>query len=110
MMFILNAIDYLLKDTSLNEVRSRTIPNSPLDIKLWLYNQNVDAERTAKIEPIIRQSVKFANLILPSVLLVLLGLRRLFQLRKSRRLIHERFRKEPPQFEPAKPSIEEDNV
>jgi gliding-associated putative ABC transporter substrate-binding component GldG len=110
MMFILNAIDYLLKDTSLNEVRSRTIPNSPLDIKLWLYNQSVDAERTAKIEPVIRQSVKFANLILPSILLVLLGLRRLFRLKKSRRLINERFRLESLPYEPAKASKEEDNA
>jgi ABC-type uncharacterized transport system involved in gliding motility auxiliary subunit len=84
MMFVLNAIDYLLKDVSLNEVRSRTIPNSPLDITRWLYRRNIDAQTTANIEPRIRQFVKLVNLLLPSLLLVVMGLVMLFRLRKSR--------------------------
>jgi gliding-associated putative ABC transporter substrate-binding component GldG len=91
MMFVLNAIDYLLKDVSLNEVRSRTIPNSPLDITRWLYRRNIDAQTTASIEPRIRQFVKLVNLLLPSLLLVVMGLVMLFRLRKSRRAIQSRF-------------------
>jgi ABC-type uncharacterized transport system involved in gliding motility auxiliary subunit len=98
MMFVLNTIDYLLNDTSLNEVRSRNIPNSPLSITDWLYKRNIAPEKAASVEPKLRQAVKLVNLILPSLLLVLFGLRRLFQLKKSRRLIRQRY--QPPSPEP----------
>lgn len=91
MMFLLNAVDYLLKDISLSEVRSRTIPNSPLEINRWLYRSNVSPEEIAKVEPKVKQFVKAINIILPSLLLVLFGLRRHFSVKKHKRKIQQRF-------------------
>jgi len=96
MMFVLNAVDFLLKDVSLSEVRSRTIPNSPLQIGLWLYKMNINPERIAKIEPKIKQIVKGINLIIPSLLLIILGLRRFFGLKKTRLAIRNRFKINKP--------------
>ena len=91
MMYFLNAIDFLLKDISLSEVRSRTIPNSPLDISNWLYKNEVNPERIAKVEPRLKQIVKGVNLLLPSLLLVLFGIRRIFKIRKNKQMIKSRF-------------------
>lgn len=96
MMFFLNAVDYLLKDVSMSEVRSRTIPNSPLEINQWLYKMKVNPERIIQIEPTIRQIVKGINLIVPSSLLILLGLYRFFRLKKSRKSLQLRFRVNKP--------------
>ncbi len=91
MMFLLNAVDFLLKDISLSEVRSRTIPKSPLEISRWLYKNNVSPEDIARIEPQIKQLVKALNLILPSLLLVFIGLRRFFSVKRYKRRIIRRF-------------------
>jgi gliding-associated putative ABC transporter substrate-binding component GldG len=91
MMFTLNAIDYLNGDTSLNEVRSRSLPNSPLSITEWLYRHNVSPDKTAAMEPKLRQAVKLANLLLPSLLLILFGLFSMYRLRKYRRRTREYF-------------------
>jgi len=91
MMYLLNAVDFLLKDISLSEVRSRTIPNSPLDIGNWLYKNNIEPDDITKIEPRVKQIVKAVNLLLPSLLLVFFGLRRLFKLKKHRQMIKNRF-------------------
>lgn len=90
-MFLLNAIDFLLKDISLSEVRSRTLPNSPLEISSWLFRQGMDPESIAKVEPRVRQTVKGLNLILPSLLLLLYGFRRLLAQKRRRREIQDRF-------------------
>ena len=108
LMFLLNAIDFLLKDISLSEVRSRTLPNSPLDIGNWLYKRNMEPDRIAQFEPQLRQIVKAANLILPSLLLVLFGLRRMFMLKKHRRLIRSSYIPEPAKtFTEAEPQVKE---
>jgi gliding-associated putative ABC transporter substrate-binding component GldG len=96
MMFVLNAVDFLLKDVSLSEVRSRTIPNSPLEIRMWLYKMNLNPDRIAKIEPQIKQIVKGINILIPSLLLILLGLRRLIRLKKTRFAIRNRFKINKP--------------
>jgi hypothetical protein len=91
MMFILNAVDFLLKDISLSEIRSRTIPNSPLEIGRWLYKNGVEPDQIAKYEPQVKQVVKALNLILPSLFLILYGLRRMVSLKRKRKLIRERY-------------------
>ncbi len=91
LMFLLNAVDYLLKDVSLSEVRSRTILNSPLEINRWLYRLEISPDRIPQIEPTIKKIVKGINLIIPSLLLILLGIRRFFKLKKARRAIQNRF-------------------
>lgn len=91
MMLILNAVDFLLKEISLSEVRSRTIPNSPLDISRWLYRMNIDPIRISEIEPSIRQLVKGVNLIMPSLLLIIYGLMRFFRLRRRRLEVSQRY-------------------
>ncbi|MBM4398891.1 MAG: Gldg family protein [Candidatus Cloacimonetes bacterium] len=96
MMFVLNAIDYLLKDISLSEVRSRTLPNSPLEISRWLYRNNVEPEQIVKIEPRIKQIVKYLNLLLPSLLLILYGIRRHLRLKRYRYSIMQRFELSKP--------------
>lgn len=100
-MFILNAADFLLKDLSLSEVRSRTIPNSPLDLGTFLYKHNVPPDKIVQTEPNLRQIVKILNILLPSLLLILYGLRRMYLLKKERRLIQARFQPLPPEPEPS---------
>jgi len=90
-MLVLNAVDFLLKDVSLSEVRSRTLPNSPLDIGSFLYRQNIQPDRIAQVESKVKLVVKGINIILPSLLLILYGLMRLLQLKRSRREIQNRF-------------------
>lgn len=107
LMYLLNAIDFLLKDVSLSEVRSRTIPNSPLDIGNWLYKNNFDQVKIAQIEPKVKSAVKYANLLLPSLLLVLFGLRRMFKIRKHRLMIRNRFRLMRPDLQ-AQPTSEQE--
>jgi gliding-associated putative ABC transporter substrate-binding component GldG len=91
MMFILNAIDFLLKDISLSEVRSRTIPNSPLDISNFLYKHGMPMEKVASAEPAAKRIIKGINLIIPALLLVLLGIWRFFKLKKDRLAIKRKF-------------------
>jgi len=90
-MLVLNAIDYLLKDVSLSEVRSRTITNSPLEINLWLNKLNVSPEKIAQIEPYVRQTIKGINLLLPAVMMIIFGLLRFVMLKTRRVLIRNRF-------------------
>lgn len=110
MMYLLNAIDFLLKDVSLSEVRSRTVPNSPLDISSWLFKNNFDQARIAQIEPKVKSAVKYANLLLPSLLLVLFGLRRMFKLKKHRQMIKNRFRLMRPEPQAQKASDQEESL
>ncbi len=90
-MFVLNAIDYLLKDVSLTEVRSRTVTDSPLDLGLWLYQNNVQPERIQQVEPKLRLFVKVANLLLPSLLLIGYGFYRMVSEKRCRQAIQRRF-------------------
>lgn len=96
MMFILNAVDFLLKDISLSEIRSRTIPNSPMEVGRWLYKNGIAPEQIQKYEPKIKQVVKGLNLILPSLLLIIYGLRRMVALKRKRKLIRERYQLAKP--------------
>ncbi len=110
-MFLLNAIDFLLKDISLSEVRSRTLPNSPLEISSWLFRQGMDPERIATVEPRVRQTVKGINLVLPSFLLLLYGFRRMLAEKKRRRDIQNRFmplKFSEPETPPSIPTEPED--
>ncbi|MFO7660319.1 MAG: Gldg family protein [Candidatus Cloacimonadaceae bacterium] len=110
MMYLLNSIDFLLKDISLSEVRSRTVPNSPLDISNWLYKNNFDQTRIAQIEPKVKSAVKYANLLLPSLLLVLFGLRRMFKLKKHRQMIKNRFQLMRPEPQAQTASDQEESL
>jgi ABC-2 type transport system permease protein len=98
-MLVLNAIDFLLKDISLSEVRARMLPNSPLDISRWLYKMDISPDRIARIEPQVKQAVKAINIILPTLLLILFGFRRMFVLKRYRQYIMNRFRLEEPEEE-----------
>jgi ABC-type uncharacterized transport system involved in gliding motility auxiliary subunit len=90
-MFVLNAVDYLLGDVSMNEVRSRSVPNSPLDISEWLYRMDYPPAQIAQAEPVIRRAVKTANLVLPSLLLVAMGFIMIKSRKKARRIIQWRY-------------------
>ncbi len=108
MMFLLNAVDFLLKDLSLSEVRSRTLPNSPLEISTWLYKRNVPMNRIAEIEPVVRLFVKGVNLVLPSLLLIVCGFIVLISQKKRRRSIQQYFQPlKPTEPEPSVPEQEQ---
>ncbi len=90
-MFILNATDFLLGDTSLIPVRSRTLTSSPLDISRWLSRKNLTPERMTALEPVVKNAVKLINLLLPSGLLILLGIIIHIRFKTYRRSIKDRF-------------------
>ena len=57
MVFVMNAVDYLAGEKELISLRSREITNRPLD----------------EIEDATRSRWKWANVLLPSIIIVLLG-------------------------------------
>jgi len=82
-VFLLNAIDYLVGDQDLISLRSREITNRPLDI-LQLNDkeeQNYSQEEKDKMTDRIKKRWKFANMILPSFLIIGFGL---FRMRKEK--------------------------
>ncbi|HPS39015.1 MAG TPA: Gldg family protein [Candidatus Cloacimonadota bacterium] len=71
---ILNAVDYLRKDLSMINIRSRTIQGSMLDVKEFMYRKDLlwgDAEKTANR---IKLAVKIVSIVVPPLLMIILGM------------------------------------
>ncbi len=91
--FILNSIDFLAKDTSMIEIRSRNFIPSELSIAAWISRRMgiQDSVEIARIEPNIRILAKWLNILLPSLLLVFYGIIRNRYEKKRRTEIKERY-------------------
>jgi len=78
-VFVLNAVDYLRGDFPLIELRSRRIANSPITWTRFFPTSFESVEELQYVEEQIlqwKQAVKWANILLPSILLVIFGLLR----------------------------------
>lgn len=91
MMLMLNVIDFMLKDTSMVEVRSRNLPDSPMEVGYWLYKMGVKPDRIAGIEPNVKRIIKGINLLLPSLLLILFGVWRFFRIKQRKLALRQRY-------------------
>ena len=83
LVFLMNAVDYLAGDQDLISLRSREITSRPLDI-LQLTDEEVrkysQAERE-KLENTTKKRWKYANMLLPSVLIIGFGF---FRMRREK--------------------------
>ena len=83
LVFLMNAVDYLAGDQDLISLRSREITSRPLDIlqltdeEVRKYSQN---ERE-KLENTTKKRWKYANMLLPSVLIIGFGF---FRMRREK--------------------------
>ena len=83
LVFLMNAVDYLAGDQDLISLRSREITSRPLDIlqltddEVRTYSQN---ERE-KLEIKTKKRWKYANMLLPSVLIISFGF---FRMRREK--------------------------
>ena len=82
-VFIMNAVDYLVGDQDLISLRSREVTSRPLDI-LQLNEseeQSYSQDEKDKMSDRIKKRWKFANMLLPSILIIGFGL---FRMRKEK--------------------------
>jgi len=78
-VFLMNAVDYLVGDQDLIALRSREITSRPLDI-LQLderEEQNYSQDEKDKMKDKIKKRWKFANMVLPSLFIIGFGVYRL---------------------------------
>ena len=74
MNFLMNAIDYLSDNQALIALRSREVINKPLQIEKIVNIAGLDPIEAEKKMNKTRNSVKYTNIVLPSLLLVAFGL------------------------------------
>lgn len=90
-VFLLNSIDYMIQDQSLIEIRSRNFTPSSLNIKTWMYDNGFDNDQIDKLEPIYRKAIKWVNILLPMMIIVLFGLRMRKQQKRRSKEIHNKY-------------------
>jgi len=76
MNFLMNAIDYLSSNQALIELRSREVINKPLLVEKMFKTDGLSPEDVAQKVNRTRNFLKFANILLPSFLLIGYGLLR----------------------------------
>jgi gliding-associated putative ABC transporter substrate-binding component GldG len=74
MSFLMNAIDYLNNNQALISLRSREVINKPLDIEKIVNVDSLEPTAADKKRQATRNIVKWVNILLPAVLLVVFGL------------------------------------
>lgn len=72
--FLMNSIDYLSNNQALIALRSREVINKPLKVERLVNVSDLSPELAEKKIAARRNFIKFANILLPSILLVLYGL------------------------------------
>jgi gliding-associated putative ABC transporter substrate-binding component GldG len=87
--FLMNAVDYLSTNQALIALRSREVVNKPLKIERLVNVEELIPEAREKKMNSMRNFVKFANIILPSLLLLLYGFFRYKQEINRRKRIKE---------------------
>ena len=74
MNFLMNAIDYLSNNQALIALRSREVINKPLQIEKVVNTTGLEPLEAEKKMNKTRNFIKYTNIILPSLLLILFGL------------------------------------
>jgi gliding-associated putative ABC transporter substrate-binding component GldG len=74
MNFLMNALDYLSNNQALISLRSREVINKPLDIEKIVNIGTLDHTAAEKKRQSTRNMVKWVNILLPAMLLVVFGL------------------------------------
>ena len=75
-VFIMNAVDYLVGDQDLISLRSREVTSRPLDILQMNENeeQSYSQDEKDKMKDQIKKRWKYANMLLPTLLIIGFGL------------------------------------
>lgn len=71
---VLNAVDWLLKRDSMISIRSRSITQSILSIPYYMHKRDIVWGDLAKTERRIKTGIKVVGAVLPSLILILVGL------------------------------------
>ena len=74
MNFLMNAVDFLSNNESLIALRSREVINKPLNVEKLLKVDELTPEGKDKKIARTQRFIKYSNILLPSILLVLFGL------------------------------------
>lgn len=90
---VLNAIDYLLGNESMINIRSRSIESSSFDLREYLSRRNPDSIEIAETELVLKQGIKALIITLPLLGLAILGVNIHIRTVRKRKKIQERYEK-----------------
>ena len=89
--FLMNSIDYLSGIEGLIMLRSREVTNKPLVIERLVKTEDLTPEGAERRRSSMREFIKFANIVLPAILVVVYGLLRYRLEIKRRKRIKETY-------------------
>ncbi len=90
---VLNAIDYFLGNESMIKVRSRSIQSSVFNLKVYLEGMDRLSHDVNTLENSLKTVIKTVSIVLPTLLLLLLGLYVYLRQKSYRRRIAEQYEK-----------------
>ncbi len=90
---VLNAVDFFLENESMIKVRSRSVQSSVFNIKIYLEGLDRLYFDINKLEQSIKMGIKVVSIVLPSLLLLIMGLYVYLRQKSYRRRIAELYEK-----------------
>ena len=85
--FVMNSVDYLSENQALIALRSREVVNKPLRIERIVNTDDLTPEGAERRRTRMREFVKYMNIVLPAILVVLYGLIRYkFEIERRKRI------------------------